>query len=92
MTYSPSEFRLYHKEYPMFSLWATQKGIFLLPKELAEDEEAYSLESKVYVLMKRLNQDYRVIMDMDSEERDKYFEMELELIKKEAEDNNNKND
>ena len=76
----------------MFSLWATQKGIFLIPKEVAEDAdgEVYSLESKVYVLMKRLNQDYNVIMNMDSKERDLYFDMELKLIQEEAKEQEHK--
>ena len=33
--------------------------------------------------MKRLGQDYSKIMEMPSEERDKLFEMEMQLIKKE---------
>lgn len=86
MTFNPSEFFLWNKEYPMFSLWASQKGILFLPKEIAEDEEfkKFDLTSKIYVLMKRLNQDYNRIMLMDAEERDKIFEIEMRLIKEEA--------
>ena len=34
--------------------------------------------------MKRLGQDYNRIMLMDSEDRDKFFKMEMELIKEES--------
>lgn len=88
MTLSPAEYRLWQREYPMFSLWATTRGILFLPKEVAEEDdspEKYDLVSKAYILMKRLGQDYNTIMTMPTEERDRLFSMEMELIKKEAE-------
>ena len=52
MTFNPAEYHLWHKEYPMFSLWAVPKGILFLPKEVAESEEVkqYDLTSKAYIL------------------------------------------
>lgn len=89
MTFNPAEYHLWHKEYPMFSLWAIPKGILFLPKEVAESEEVkqYDLTSKAYILMKRLGQDYDKILLMDAEERDRLFEMEMKLIKEEAKKN-----
>lgn len=89
MTFNPAEYHLWHKEYPMFSLWAVPKGILFLPKEIAESEEVkqYDLTSKAYILMKRLGQDYDKILLMDAEERDRLFEMEMKLIKEEAKKN-----
>lgn len=91
MTLNPSEYYFWHKEYPMFTLWAATKGILFLPKEIAEDEEEkkYDLTSKAYILMKRLNQSYDRIMSMDADERDTLFEMEMKLIKEEAKQNEN---
>lgn len=88
MTFNPSEAKLRNRDYPMFSLWPFTTDALFLPQAIAEDEEdkQYDLTSKVYVLMKRLGQSYTEIMRMDAEERDKYFEMELKLMKKEAED------
>lgn len=40
--------------------------------------------------MKRLGQDYSRIMCMDSEERDKIFRMEMDLIRKEQKQNEEK--
>ena len=40
--------------------------------------------SKAYILMKRLGQDYNTIMNMPTDERDRLFSMEMELIKEEA--------
>ena len=37
--------------------------------------------------MKRLHQRYGEIMLMDSDERDAFFEMEMKLVKEEAEQN-----
>lgn len=90
MTLNPAEFHFWHKEYPMFCSWAVQKGILFLPKEIAEDEDdkKYDLASKAYILMKRLGQDYNVIMNMDAEERDRLFEMEMRLIHEEQKQNN----
>lgn len=89
MTFNPTEFHLWCKEYPMFNLWAAQKDILFLPKELSEEDEIkrYDLTSKAYVFMKRLGQDYARFMLMDAEERDKIFEMEMKLIKEEAKQN-----
>ena len=71
----------------MFSLWASSRDIFFLPREVAEENdsnEKYDLVSKAYVLMKRLGQDYNTIMNMPTDERDRLFSMEMELIKEEA--------
>lgn len=90
MTFKSDEARLLYKEYPMFCLWAVTKGILFLPRNLAESEDDfkhYDLTSKVYLLMKRLHQRYGEIMLMDSEERDAFFEMEMKLVKEEAEQN-----
>lgn len=89
MTLSPAEFQLWHREYPMFMLWAIQKGILFMPKEYAETDEdkKHDLMSKVYVLMKRLGQSYSQIMSMDADERDLFFEMEMKLIQEEAKQN-----
>ena len=75
----------------MLCLWAVQKGILFPPKEYAEDEKdkQYDLTSKIYILMKRLSQSYDTIMKMDSEERDRLFEMEMSLIRKESRENEN---
>lgn len=93
MTLNPTEYYFWHKEYPMFCLWAAQKGILFLPKEYTEDEEfkQYDLTSKAYIFMKRLGQDYNRVMLMDSEERDKIFEIEMKLIKEEAKQRENNN-
>lgn len=90
MTFKSDEARLLYKEYPMFCLWAVTKGILFIPKNIAESEDdfrQYDLASKVYILMKRLHQRYGEIMLMDSDERDSFFEMEMKLIKEEAEEN-----
>lgn len=69
----------------MFGLWALQKGVLFIPKEISEDDELkkWDLTSKAYVFMKRLGQDYNRVMLMDADERDKLFEMEMKLIKEE---------
>lgn len=89
MTFSPTEYHLWNKEYPMLCLWAVQKGILFPPKEYAEDEDdkKYDLTSKAYILMKRLGQDYKTVMNMDAEERDALFEMEMKLIREEQKQN-----
>ena len=87
MTLNPADVQLMQREYPMFSLWASSRGILFLPKETAEDNdsnEKYDLVSKAYILMKRLGQDYNTIMNMPTDERDRLFSMEMELIKQEA--------
>lgn len=85
MTFNPTEYYLWYKEYPMFSLWASQKGVLFIPKEISGDSEfeQWDLTSKAYILMKRLGQDYNRVMLMDADERDKLFEMEMRLIKEE---------
>jgi|LSQX01.2.fsa_nt_gb hypothetical protein len=83
MTLNPGEFYFWCKEYPMFTQWAQRKDALFPPKEAGEKKESFDLTSKIYVLMKRLGQDYSKIMEMPSEERDKLFEMEMQLIKKE---------
>lgn len=90
MTFKSDEYRLLYKEYPMFCLWAVTRGILFLPRNIAESEDDFKhhdLTSKVYILMKRLHQRYNEIMSMDSDERDTFFEMEMKLIKEEAEQN-----
>ena len=70
----------------MFCLWAVQKGILFLPRQIAEAEDEfgnYDLTSKLYIFMKRLNQSYSTVMMMDAEERDKIFRMEMKLIEEE---------
>ena len=92
MTFNPTEYYLWYKEYPMFILWALEKGILFIPKEVSEDDEElqkWDLTSKVYVFMKRLGQDYNRVMLMDADERDKLFELELKLIKEEAKNREN---
>lgn len=91
MTFNPAEYRFWYKEYPQFTQWAMQKDILFLPKEIAEtdDEKQYDLTSRAYILMKRLGQDYNSIMLMDAEERDRLFDMEMQLIKEEAKKNKN---
>lgn len=91
MTFNPTEYQLWYKEYPMFILWAAQKGILFIPKEVAEDDEfkKYDLTSKVYIFMKRLHQSYNMVMLMDADERDKIFEMEMKLLKEEAKQKEN---
>lgn len=93
MTLNPAEYHYWYREYPVFLNWAIHKDILFLPKEVAETEEEkqYDLTSKAYILMKRLGQDYDKIMNMDAEERDKLFDMELTLIKKEAKANEKNN-
>lgn len=88
MTLDPTTCYYLYREHPMFSKWATDRGVLFLPKECAESEEDedyknWDLTSKVYVFMKRLGQDYNRVMQMDSDERDKLFEMEMKLVKEE---------
>lgn len=56
-----------------------------MPKEISEDDESkkWDLMSKVYIFMKRLGQNYNSVMLMDADERDRIFEMEMQLIKEE---------
>jgi hypothetical protein len=89
MTLNPSDYNFWWKEYPMFTQWALQKDILFIPKEYSEEEQGNSLTSKVYLLMKRLRQDYHTLMSMDSEELDEFFNIELEMIKKEQKDMEN---
>lgn len=85
MTLSPDVLHYWHKEYPMFWQWAQGKDILFLPKSVSETEEIkqYDLTSKIYVLMKRLQQSYETILAMPLEERDSLFEMEMRLIDEE---------
>lgn len=89
MTFNPTEAHLWYKEYSMFSLWAIVRNVLFIPKEVSEDDELrkWDLTSKAYIFMKRLGQDYNRVMLMDSEERDKLFEMEMKLIKEEQKQN-----
>lgn len=92
MTFNPAGCHLWYKEYPMFILWAEQKGILFLPKEISEDDEflRYDLTSKAYIFMKRLHQSYETVMLMDADERDRIFKMEMQLLKEEAKQNKSK--
>ena len=85
MTFNPTEYYLWYKEYPMFSMWANSKDVLFIPKEVSEDEEfkKWDLTSKAYIFMKRLGQDYNRFMLMDADERDRIFEMEMKLIEEE---------
>jgi hypothetical protein len=85
MTLSPDTVHLWHKEYPMFWLWAKDKDILFLPKAVSEEDESkqYDLTSKMYILMKRLKQNYETILTMPVEERDLLFDMEMKLIEEE---------
>lgn len=93
MTLNPTEYYLWYKEYPMFSLWATQKEVLFMPKVLSEEDESkkWDLASKAYIFMKRLGQDYNRVMLMDADERDKIFDMEMQLIKEEQKQKENFN-
>ena len=92
MTLRPTEYDFFYKGYPMFTQWALPKGTLFLPKEYSEEDEdkQYDLTSKIYVLMKRLGQDYNTIQNMDANERDLLFGMEMKLIKEEAKQNEKK--
>lgn len=85
MTFGSNEYRPYHRGFPFFSLWGIRFGNLFFPKSLVQDEkyDDYGLTSRVYIFMKRLGQDYRTIMLMDSEERDELFKMEMDLIEEE---------
>ena len=83
MTFSPDDYKLIARDYPMFIQWSVAKDLFF-PREIAEDEEnGFDLTSKIYIMMKRLSQSYSEILKMDSDERDKIFKMELKLIEEE---------
>jgi len=86
MTLSPENYFLWYKDYPTFTQWALQRDVLFIPKEFSETEEdkQYNLESKAYLLMKRLGQDYEQVMRMDSESRDNFFDLEMSLIEEES--------
>lgn len=84
MTFSPDVYQLLIKDYPMFIQWSMTKDLLFFPKGFdKEEDEQYDLTSKIYVMMKRLSQSYFEILKMDSDERDKIFELELKLIEEE---------
>ena len=85
MTFAPDVYYYWHKEYPMFWQWAQGKDNLFLPKAMSESDELkqHSLTSKVYVLMKRLQQSYKTILTMPMDERDELFEMEMKLLEEE---------
>ena len=78
-----------NREYPMFGLWALRRDTLFLPKD-PNSEEYYSLTSQVYFLMKRLRQQYSEIMLMDTEDRETFFHMEMEVLNKELDASKNK--
>lgn len=87
MTFCLDDYKFWNKEYPMFIQWALNKGILFPPRESMDSpDECYDLTSKLYLLMKRLKQDYLTLLKMPTEERDRIFQMELELLQKEEED------
>lgn len=90
MTFNPTDYQFWFKEYPMFNLWAINAGTLFLPKEFSEDDEfkKYDLTSKAYIFMKRLGQDYNRFLLMEEDERNKLFEMEMQLIKEQAKEAN----
>lgn len=92
MTFNPAEFRFWYRDFPAFFQWAMRRDVLFPPKEIADDgNSAYDLTSKMYVLMKRLGQSYETIMNMPAEERDKIFEMEIQLMEEEAKQAKEKN-
>lgn len=91
MTLSPAEAHLWHKDYPMFfqwvfRLWARQRDTVFQAREAdsEDDYSGYDLVSKLYVLMKRLHQSYDAVMQMQPDDRDTLFAMEMKLIREEA--------
>lgn len=90
MTLSPDEPHLIEKTFPR-AVDRLLTGMFY-PKEAYEEEaeERYDLVSKAYLLMKRLHQPYQQILMMPISDRDKLFKIELELIKKEQEEQKEK--
>jgi len=83
MTFKPDEYRLIYKDSPMFIQKDLEREFLFHPKSPESGGEQYGLVSKMYILMKRLNQSYDNIMVMDSRERDELFEMEMKLIEQE---------
>lgn len=92
MTFNPTECYTLDRQYPLFTCWALKFELLFFPKEIAETvgDEYVDLTSKVYILMKRLGQDYETIMRMDSVERDMFVDIELKLIEKEKNSYKNK--
>lgn len=48
-----------------------------------DEEDEYSLDSVVHLFMSRLHQQYGTVMKMDKVVRNKIFQLELAVIKKE---------
>jgi len=90
MTFSPDEYKLVYKDSPMFTQKDIEGKFLFNPKSKEDSTEQYGLVSKMYVLMKRLNQNYKEILLMDSGERDELFEMEMKLIEEENKEQNSK--
>lgn len=85
MTFGSSEFHPWVRVFQMFSFWGIRHGNLFYPRNAfgGEGFAQYDLTSKIYIFMKRLGQDYRTVMLMDADERDKLFEMEMTLIEEE---------
>lgn len=85
MTFGSSTYWAYYRDCPMFSFWGIKHGNLFFPKSVTQTGEyaEYDLTSKAYVFMKRLGQDYKTIMLMESTERDEIFAMEMKLIEEE---------
>jgi len=88
MTLSPERLFAHYKDVPMFSLWAVRRDNLFNDKFYISDEgQKFDLVSEVYILMKRLSQDYEVIMRMPMSERRCYFILEHKLIEEERKEN-----
>lgn len=92
MTLSPERFHLIKREYPLLTLCGEIRGLLFSPRPqksiegLEDSDENYDLVSKAYIMMKRLHQSYREVLLMDEDDLNRFFSMEMRLIKKEAED------
>lgn len=93
MTFNPTDYFAWERRYPRFTDWAIKHDVLFFPKEITEEigEEHVDLTSKIYILMKRLGQDYETIMRMDAEERDKFVELEVKLMENEKKKYDNLN-
>lgn len=76
----PSQY-LIRREKETFGEWSLRNMNSLF---LPYRDPNYSLESIIHLMMNRLHQNYEVIMQMEQTKRDRLFNIELELMKKEA--------
>ena len=94
MTFSPELSYVIEREYPTFTQWALPRNALFIPKWVFEedDDKRYDETSKMYLLMRKLNQSYSDIMQMETSLRDKLFDMEMKYMRekeKQLNDNNN---